>query len=93
MKKDTHPKYETKAKVVCACGYEFETGSTQKELKTELCSHCHPFFTGKQKLVDTARRVEKFQAKLKAKSGIKSKGKTAKRAAKAEKQEAKKNDK
>ena len=67
MKKDIHPQYHTDAKVTCACGFSLKTGSTQSELKTELCSQCHPFFTGKQKLVDTARRVEKFQAKVGAK--------------------------
>jgi len=61
MKKDIHPEYHKNAKVVCACGHEFLTGSTQKELRVELCSACHPFYTGKQKLVDTARRVEKFK--------------------------------
>jgi large subunit ribosomal protein L31 len=84
MKKDIHPSYNTKAKVVCACGNTFETGSTVAELKTELCSACHPFFTGKQRLVDSARRVEKFEAKIAAtkKIGGAKKGKTAKRAAK-----------
>ena len=85
MKKDIHPKYNDKATVICACGNSFTTGSTLDEIKTELCSACHPFYTGKQKLVDTARRVEKFQAKIagaKKISGAK-KGKTAKRAAKA----------
>lgn len=85
MKKDIHPDYHEKAKVSCACGYEFETGSTQKEIKTELCSMCHPFYTGKQKLVDTARRVEKFQDKLSAAKKISQerKGKKIKRAKKA----------
>lgn len=64
MKNDIHPKYVDNAKVVCVCGNVFETGSTKLEIKTELCSSCHPFFTGKQKLVDTARRVEKFNEKL-----------------------------
>lgn len=64
MKNDIHPKYVDNAKVICVCGNEFETGSTKMEIKTELCSACHPFFTGKQKLVDTARRVEKFNEKL-----------------------------
>ncbi|MCK4539655.1 50S ribosomal protein L31 [Candidatus Parcubacteria bacterium] len=85
MKKDIHPKYNDKATVICACGNSFTTGSTLDEIKTELCSACHPFYTGKQKLVDTAKRVEKFQAKIdsaKKMSGAK-KGKTAKRAAKA----------
>jgi large subunit ribosomal protein L31 len=59
MKKKIHPKYYN-AKVKCACGNEFEIGSTGKEIKVEICSKCHPFFTGKQKLVDTAGRVEKF---------------------------------
>lgn len=85
MKNDIHPKYHTDATVSCACGNSFKTGSTVKEIKTELCSACHPFYTGKQKLVDAARRVEKFQAKVKASGEISKvkKGKTAKRAAKA----------
>ena len=61
MKNETHPNYFPDAKVVCACGNTFNVGSTVKELNVELCSACHPFYTGKQKLVDTARRVEKFQ--------------------------------
>jgi len=60
MKKKIHPKYE-KVKVSCACGNTFETRSTTKDIKLEICSNCHPFFTGKQKLVDTAGMVEKFQ--------------------------------
>lgn len=84
MKKDIHPQYYSKAKVECACGNVLEVGSTMSGLKTELCSACHPFYTGKQKLVDTARRVEKFHAKVTAKAGLKAvRGKTAKRAAKA----------
>ncbi|QOR34135.1 50S ribosomal protein L31 [Clostridium sp. 'deep sea'] len=59
MKKDIHPNYN-KCTVTCACGNTFETGSTEKELSVELCSKCHPFFTGKQKLVDTGGRVERF---------------------------------
>lgn len=59
MKEKIHPKHYN-SKVRCACGNEFEIGSTQKEIKVEICSKCHPFFTGKQKLVDTAGRVEKF---------------------------------
>ena len=84
MKKDIHPKYFKDAKVTCVCGNTFTTGSTMPEIKTELCSVCHPFYTGKQKLVDTARRVERFQYKMKKKEDLKGKrGKTAKRAAKA----------
>jgi len=83
MKKDIHPKYHSEAKVTCACGNAFVTGSTLPELKVELCSACHPFYTGKQKLVDTARRVEKFNAKLGAKKETAHKSKAAKRATKA----------
>ncbi|MGI6344658.1 MAG: 50S ribosomal protein L31 [Bacillota bacterium] len=60
MKKDIHPKYG-KAVVTCACGETFETGSVKQQLKVELCSKCHPFFTGKQKLVDTGGRVDRFK--------------------------------
>jgi len=62
MKKDIHPKYE-KATIGCACGSVFETGSTKKDMKVEICSVCHPFFTGKQKMIDTTGRVEKFNKK------------------------------
>lgn len=62
MKKGIHPEYH-KAIVHCACGHEFETGSTLKEIKVEICSKCHPFFTGKQKLVDSAGKVERFRRK------------------------------
>jgi large subunit ribosomal protein L31 len=94
MKKDIHPEYHTNAKASCACGNSFETGSTAAEIKVELCSACHPFYTGKQKLVDTAKRVEKFQEKMAAKSGLADrKGKRVKRAAKTEKkQEQNKNE-
>ena len=60
MQKTIHPAYIEAATVICACGHRFTVGSTVKELHVELCSQCHPFYTGKQKLVDTARRVEKF---------------------------------
>ncbi|HQB50989.1 MAG TPA: 50S ribosomal protein L31 [bacterium] len=73
MKKDLHPTYYPEAKVTCACGNTFVTGSTLEEIKTEICSACHPFYTGKQKLLDTARRVEKFAAKLESKAEVKSK--------------------
>ncbi|MGI6359253.1 MAG: 50S ribosomal protein L31 [Bacillota bacterium] len=62
MKEKIHPKYD-KAIVTCACGETFETGSVKKQLKVELCSKCHPFFTGKQKLVDTGGRVDRFRRK------------------------------
>jgi large subunit ribosomal protein L31 len=60
MKEGIHPKYH-KVLVTCACGNKFETCSTKSEIRLELCSACHPFFTGKQKLVDTAGRIERFQ--------------------------------
>jgi large subunit ribosomal protein L31 len=60
MKKDIHPKYEPTT-VTCACGNVMEIRSTVKDIKVEICSSCHPFFTGKQKLVDTAGRVERFK--------------------------------
>ena len=62
MKTGTHPEYH-KIIVHCACGNEFESGSTAKEINVEICSKCHPFFTGKQKLVDSAGRVERFRRK------------------------------
>lgn len=62
MKKGIHPEYQT-IKAQCACGNEIEIGSVNKEMKVEICSACHPFFTGKQKLVDSAGRVEKFLKK------------------------------
>jgi large subunit ribosomal protein L31 len=62
MKEKIHPEYyETTVK--CACGETFTTGSTKKELRVDICSNCHPFYTGKQKLVDTGGRVEKFNKK------------------------------
>ena len=62
MKKGIHPEYFN-TKVICACGNVLETGSTTKDIKVEICSACHPFFTGKQKLIDTAGRIERFRRK------------------------------
>ena len=62
MKADIHPKYE-QATIKCACGNTMTVGSTKKEISVEICSQCHPFFTGKQKLVDTAGRIERFRKK------------------------------
>ncbi len=62
MKKGIHPEYK-KAVVRCACGETFETGSVKEELKVEICSKCHPFFTGRQKFVDTGGRVDRFKRK------------------------------
>ncbi|MBW1974428.1 MAG: 50S ribosomal protein L31 [Deltaproteobacteria bacterium] len=65
MKKGIHPEYYTDAVIRCACGNEIVAGSTKKELRVEVCSKCHPFFTGKQKIVDTTGRVEQFLKKYK----------------------------
>jgi len=61
MKDKIHPKYYKDAKIKCACGAEYTVGSTAEEIEVEICSNCHPFYTGKQKLVDTARRVDRFE--------------------------------
>lgn len=66
MKQGIHPAYEV-ANVACACGNTFQTRSTKKEIRVEICSNCHPFYTGKQKIVDTEGRVEKFMQKYKMK--------------------------
>ena len=63
MKPNIHPAY-TAAKVTCACGNTFTTGSTVPEIRVEICSNCHPFYTGKQKLIDTAGTVDRFKQKF-----------------------------
>lgn len=67
MKKGIHPDYQ-ECTVICACGNTFKTRSTKKEIRVEICSQCHPFFTGKQRIVDTAGRVEKFRKKYAVKT-------------------------
>lgn len=64
MKEGIHPEYQA-AKVICGCGNEFETMSTKKEIKVEICSECHPFYTGKQRAAQVAGRVDKFNKKFK----------------------------
>ncbi len=66
MKEGIHPQYN-KVKVTCACGESFESGSTRKEIRVEICSKCHPFFTGKQRIVDSGGQVEKFRKRLEKK--------------------------
>lgn len=61
MKKDIHPTYYPRARATCACGNTFFVGSTKTELNVEICSACHPFYTGKEKLIDTAGRVDRFR--------------------------------
>lgn len=68
MKADIHPTYYINATITCACGNVVVAGSTMESIFVELCSACHPFYTGQQKIVDSARRVEKFQAKMEGKS-------------------------
>jgi large subunit ribosomal protein L31 len=67
MKPKIHPEYFNDAKVVCACGNTFTVGSTKKMMKVELCSKCHPFYTGEQRVVDTMGRVERFKRRYKMK--------------------------
>ena len=63
MKAETHPVYFPQAKVTCACGNTFTVGSTKEKLEVEICSACHPFYTGNEKILDAAGRVEKFKAR------------------------------
>ena len=70
MKTEIHPQYQ-QVQVHCACGETWTTGSTKKELRVEICSKCHPYFTGKQKLVDSAGRIDRFQQRYAKKSGAK----------------------
>ena len=64
MKPKIHPKYYPAARVICACGNIFTVGSTQAELKVDICSACHPFYTGEQRIVDTAGQVDRFMKRL-----------------------------
>lgn len=68
-KPDIHPKYFAKAKVICACGNSFVTGATKEEIRVDICDKCHPFYTGEEKLIDTAGRVEKFKTRKAKASG------------------------
>lgn len=79
MKKDIHPKYFSNAKVHCACGAGFEVGSTKESIETEVCSKCHPFYTGKEKVIDTAGRVEKFKKRMAQKTEMQAGKKTKKK--------------
>ena len=84
MKKDIHPKYYPQAKVTCACGNTFTTGSTQPEIRVEICAQCHPFFTVKSKKLDIAGRVNKFEKKVSKAKELKEKASTKKVRAKKE---------
>ena len=67
MKEKIHPKYYSEAQVICACGNTWTTGATQEEIRTDVCSACHPFYTGEQRIVDTAGQVERFMRRLEKK--------------------------
>lgn len=73
MKTGIHPTYNGKVTAKCACGAEFDMGSTLMEIHTEICSACHPFYTGKQKLIDSTGQVDKFMAKMKKSALVKEK--------------------
>jgi large subunit ribosomal protein L31 len=73
MKDSIHPQYHAQAKVICACGNTFTTGSTVAEMHVEICSNCHPFYTGKQNLIDTAGTIDKFRKKASKAAEMKSK--------------------
>jgi len=75
MKKNIHPKYYNDTKVTCACGNAFIVGSTKEFIEIEICSKCHPFYTGKEKIIDTMGRVEKFRKRLAEKEKAKKKRK------------------
>ncbi len=75
MKKNIHPKYYNKARVICACGNTFTAGSTKEYIEVEICSKCHPFYTGKEKIVDAMGRVERFKKRLARKEVLKKKTK------------------
>lgn len=95
MQKKIHPEYHNDTAVSCACGNKFTAGSTMKTIRVELCNKCHPFYTGKQKFVDTARRVEKFHERAEKKTSVAAtrKGKKIKKAVVAKKKSAKKAEK
>lgn len=78
MKQNIHPKYYPKSKIACACGAVFEAGSTNEVIQTEICSNCHPFYTGKSKLVDSAGRIDKFKARQVKTKALKEKSKILK---------------
>lgn len=84
MKKDLHPEYHEESVIVCACGATFKAGSTKEKQTTDICSHCHPFFTGKANIVDTAGRVDAFKKKMATANSNYSAEKKAKTAAKKE---------
>ncbi len=88
MKAKIHPKYYPQAKVICACGNTWETGATVPELKVDVCSACHPFFTGEQRIVDTAGQVDRFMKRLERSVGTQEQVRVQQEAQKRQAQEA-----
>lgn len=88
MKKDIHPKFYPEARIICACGNVIVTGSTKPEMKVEVCSACHPFYTGKKRLVDTAGQLDRFKKRFEKSEKIKA-GIAKKHAAKGKKKKTK----
>ncbi len=78
MKKEIHPEYHEDAKIICACGNTIKTGATIKEMHIEICSACHPFYTGKEKLVDSAGQVDRFKKKMEKFAAMEKKAKEQK---------------
>lgn len=74
MKTTIHPTYFPEAKITCACGAVYTTGSTQEKINVDICANCHPFYTGKQKIIDSARRVEKFHERVAKKATLVARG-------------------
>jgi large subunit ribosomal protein L31 len=87
MREKIHPKYYPEATVVCACGNTWKVGSTKETLRTDLCSNCHPFFTGEQRIVDTAGQVDRFMRRLERRTEVISQQEAAREAEKVEKTE------
>ncbi len=82
MKPKIHPKYYPNAKVICSCGNTWTTGATVPEIHTDVCSACHPFFTGEQRIVDTAGQVDRFMRRLEKKSKLQAETKASKKVSK-----------
>ena len=89
MKEKIHPKYNKKAKITCACGNTFEVGSTVDEMRVEICSACHPLYTGKSKVIDTAGRIDKFKERVAKAKEMQAKAKAKKTKPKTKKKEKK----
>lgn len=89
MKPNIHPKYNPKAKITCACGHTIEVGSTEDTMRVEICSMCHPLYTGKAKVIDTAGRIDKFKERVKKAEEMQKKAKAQKNKPKPKKKEKK----